>query len=454
MISTPGLGSGLDVNSIVTQLIELESQPIIRLESRKGLNDVKISGYGQISSVLSELQSSLSTLKSESLLVQYRAKSSNTDVFTATASSDAAVNNYSIEVVDPADSHRLNSGLFTSESEVVGEGTLTLSSGDNTVALTIDSSNNTLAGIRDAINSVNSTLQISASVINVDAGSRLILSADNPGVANAIEITVTGDSVGDDTDNLGLSRLVYDLDTVQNMTELQIADDGLIKIDGFDVTATSNTITDAITGVTLNLVDVGTAELDVYKDYSQISTALSKVVSAYNNVRKTLNGLSSTTLSGDNFLISIERDLRDIFASRNLGLGNGIESVFDIGLSFDKEGVLSFDSSKLTTALDTSVGSVVNLFTDTGSGFAVAMDNLLDSFLGSTGLIKSRTDGLQSRNTDIDDQIQVLNRRIANREEQLLQEFGALDGLVAQISSTGDFLTSQLDQLLLSLQPK
>lgn len=454
MISTPGIGSGLDVNSIVSQLIELESRPVVRLETRKALNDVKISSFGQISSALSELQSSLSSLKNEASLIQYRASSSDTEVFTVSASSEAAVDSYTIEVVDLADSHRLNSVLFTSEDEVVGEGTLSLTSGSNSISLTIDSSNNTVAGIRDAINAVNSSLGISASIVNVDGGTRLILSADNSGSANAIEINVTGDSVGSDTDTDGLSQLVYNESTSKNMTELQIADDGLVRIDGFDVTATSNTITDAITGVTITLLANGTADLSVFKDYSQINSNMGKLVSAYNNVSKTLSGLSSTSLSGESFLVALERDLRDVFATRNLSIGSGIESVFDIGLSFDKEGVLSFDSEKLNDALDDSPTQVVNLFADSSNGFAVVMDNLIDTYLGANGLIKSRTDGLNSRNEDLNDQIAVLNRRIANQEASLLQEFSALDGLVAQISSTGNFLNSQLDQLLGSLQPK
>ena len=455
IISASGIGSGLDVDSIVSKLIELESRPITRLETRKELNDIKISSFGQLSSALAELQTSISQLKDSSSLVQYQANSSDTTVFTATADSSAAEESHSIEVVSLASAHRLNSTLFSGgESEVIGEGELTIASGSNSFTLTISSGGNTLAGIRDAINNASDNTSVSASIVNVDGGSRLVLNANNTGLSNAISISVSGDTEGTDTDMSGLSRLVYDAGTTENMIELQAAGDALVKIDGFDVSSDTNTISGALTGTTLNLIAEGSASLSIAEDYSVISGSITDMVSAYNAVDATIKGLGSTSLSGENFLLSLERQLRDIFATRLSGLGGGLESVFDVGLTFDKEGTLSFDSSKLDTALNNDTNAVIDLFADSGSGFAVKLDNLIDNYLGSSGLIQSRTDGLTARNEDLDKRIEILTERVGQKEEQLYAEYGALDTLMAQFNSTSEYLTTQLNQLLNNISGK
>ncbi len=448
MLSTPGIGSGLDVDTIITQLIEVEQLPLLRLETRKAENDVRISGYGQISNTLAALQSSVQTLADTDTFNQFTAVSSNESVFTATAGAGASVSSNTINVINLAAANRLNSGLFAAEDTVVGTGTLNLSSGTNSFSIAIDGTNNTVAQIRDAINAADDNVGITASLLNVDGGTRLILSADSTGLANQLEVTINGDGDGNDTDNAGLSQLLFQQAGPSNMTELQAADDANFEIDGFSVSSASNEVAGVISGVTLTLTGSGSAALNVNRDSSAISGVLSDLVTNYNDFINNLNSLQSTTLSGDNFLLNLERQAREEFSTQVTGLSSGISTVFELGLSFDKEGVLSLDTTQLDATLASDREAVEAVFTQQGSGFANVMDSLLDRYLGSGGLIAGRTDSINENNTFLDDQIIELNERILNTEERLLAQFTALDTLISQLTATSAFLDQQLNSLL------
>lgn len=448
MISSPGIGSGLDVNTIVDQLLQIERLPIFQLEARRAENDIKISALGQLSADLSTLQSSVNTLASASSFSEFTATSSNTAVFTATATTGAAVAEYDINITNLAVAHRLNSAAFTDENTDVGTGTLTISTGTDSFAVTIDTNNDTVAQIRDAINSASDNTGVTASIVTADDGARLIFTADKSGTANKIEIIVSNDGDGNNTDNAGLSRLLYEDGGSNNrLVQLDAAENATLTIDGFAVTSSSNSITTAITGVTVNLLSESTGTLNISASYNTVRSVLSSMAERYNTLMDNIGILRDGSLSNESFLISLESQLSNVFANQYTGLGGNLTSVFDIGLSFDKEGVLTFDSSKFDTAIAADADAVAELFTQATTGFGPGMNAVIDRYLGTTGIIQGKTDAVNTNSTFLDERITSLNDRLIRTEERLLRQFTALDGLVAQLNATSTFLDQQLNLL-------
>lgn len=393
-ITSTGLGSGLDINGLVSQLMAVESQPLQQLDTKEAGYQAKLAAYGQVKSALSSFQSAVSGLESASSFQSVAATSGNTSVYTVSATSDAVPGTYAIEVTQLAQSQKLASSAVTATSDAVGTGTLTFQFGtDNgsgvfTVnsnkaaqSVTIDSTHNSLSGIRDAINSAN--IGVSATIINDGTGYKLSLTSKDTGAANSLRITVTNDSVGTNADNSGLSMLAYDPASTpgngKNMTQTVAAQDALLNIDGItNISKSSNTVTDVIQGITLNLLNqsatgVSTA-LKVTSDTTSIENSVQKFVSAYNDLNKTLSDLTAydaTTqqggiLLGDATILSLQRQMRSLLTTNVAGLSGNYKLLSNIGVGFQKDGTLALDSNKFQTAISTNFNDVAGLFATVG----------------------------------------------------------------------------------------
>ena len=283
-ITVSGIGSGIDIEGLVSQLVAAEGQPTsVRLAQKEAGFQADLSAIGTLKSVLSSLQDTVSALQDSDDFLKRSAISSNDELFAAAASSSAVAGKYKVEVSQLAQAARIRSNDFTSETEIIGTGTLDISLGSDSFSLTIDSGNQTLAGIRDAINAAEDNPGITASIINVDSGTRLVLSSDKIGAANAITVTATDDAP---LDGFDLTRL-----DSANLTAIQPAQDAIVFIDSQQVTRDSNSFSDVITGVTFTLLeaDVGTIEtLTVGLDSASITGKVNDFVEAYNSVSETV----------------------------------------------------------------------------------------------------------------------------------------------------------------------
>ena len=221
-----------------------------------------------------------------------------------------------IEVLTLAQKSKLASSAFANGDSIVGNGQLDISVGVDTFSISINDNNNTLIGIRDAINDNADNAGVSASIITADDGSHLVLTSEESGTANVLSVTVTGDGDGNDTDAAGLSNLVFVAGGTQNLQEIDIAQDATLTVDGFDVTRSSNEISDVIEGVTLSLKDIGTAALSVTEDRSVGKSAVEAAVTAYNDLIISLNTQRESTLQGESLLLGIETRVRQVFTNR------------------------------------------------------------------------------------------------------------------------------------------
>ncbi|MGI9247858.1 MAG: flagellar filament capping protein FliD [Woeseiaceae bacterium] len=450
-IISNGIGSGLDIAGIVQQLVAAEGQPVVtRLGQQEARVQAKLSAFGSLKSALSDLRDKLDVMKNLDKFLSRKAVSGNEDSFTVSADTNAVPSSYAIEVVQLAQAQKLTSGAFTDSDAVVGTGTLTLQMGIEGVAIDINAENNTLAGIRDAINSSVDNPGVAATIVNADSGSYLILTASSTGAANSIKVTQSG---GDG----GLATLEYDPPTSTSLTESIAAQDGLIRIDGFDVLSDSNTFAGAVQGVTITaLQDTagGTEILAVQNDEDAARELVDNFVQSYNALVETLDGLTdydpeadaAAPLLGDATVRGIRDQIRRELSVAVSDLGGPFKMLSDVGIDVQLDGKLAVNDEDLSTVLATNFAQFGQLFAST-DGFAVRLHGLTDGFLKSDGIVETRTQGLTDQIDGFSDEAEALNERLASLETRLLRQFNALDSLLGELSSTSNFLSQQLTSL-------
>jgi len=442
-----GIGSGLDIGGLVSQLIAAEAEPVnARLNNKETDLDSELSAFGTVKSALSAFQTSVTKLEDTKSFQVYTPSSSNEGVFTASTDTTAVAGSYSIEVVQLAQAEKLRSIDFVDSSEVIGTGTLDISLGADTFQLSIDSSNNTLAGIRDAINAAVDNPGISASLISVDSGTQLILTSNKVGASNTISVTAVDDAT---TDGFDLTRLAS-----ANLTNLQAASDAIINVDSQTVTRNSNSFSDVISGVTFNLVSAqpGTTNtLSVTSDTQTIKKDIQSFVTNYNTLIGVMKGLSnydistkvSGPLNGDSVVRGIEGSLRQ---ARSAVVPGAFSNLSSLGITLDDTGSLKIDDTVLDANIANNLSDVKQFFS-ASDGIAQTFSAAISGYVENDGIIDTRRDGLQNRLDGIDDRRDVLDRRMAALEARLNAQFTAMDILVSQLRNTGTFLTQQLQSL-------
>lgn len=387
--------TGLDVNSIVSQLMTVERQPIKKLDVREAGYQAKLTAYGSVKGAVSSFQTALQGLNSASRFQSLKATSSDTTIFSASAASTAAAGTYSLEVTSLAQAQKLVAAGQTSSTATIGSGaaaTVTFdfgtisggtfnsgtgtytgatftSTGTGTKSITIDSTNNSLQGIRDAINAAK--MGVTATIVNDGSGTpyRLALSSDNNGTSNSMKITVAGDATVS-------SLLAHDPAGTQNLSETVTAQNANFKVNGVSVSKTSNTVSDVIQGITLNLSKVTTspATLTIARDTASISSSISGFVKAYNDLAGTLKNLSAydtasktgAILQGDSTVRSLQAQLRSMLSTAVTGTSGALTTLSDVGVSFQKDGTLALNQTKLDSAIANNFSDIAGLFASVG----------------------------------------------------------------------------------------
>lgn len=404
-ITSAGIGSGLDVNGLMTQLMAVERQPLLALDRQESAYKARLSAYGTFKSALSSFQDAMGSLSSPSKFQVFSATSSDSSVFTASSVSGVVPGSYSVEVKQLAQAHKLASRAFANVTDTVGTGALTIqfgtfsggvfsANGDKPAqTITIDSARSSLAGVRDAINAANAG--VTAGIMNDGSGNRLVLTSKDTGAANSIKITVNDTSDASGTDNAGLSQLAYDPAGTpgngKNVSETVAAQNALLKVDGIDnIGKSSNIVGDVIQGVTLNLLRPSAANtpatLTVARDTSAIQSSIEGFVKVYNDLSKTIKDLTAydpatrqgAALQGDATMLSVMSQIRRTMAGTLTG--GAYASLSQVGVSFQQDGSLALDANKLKNAMNTNFDDISALFAAQGK----ATDSLVN-YVGVTG---------------------------------------------------------------------
>ncbi|MCL1527597.1 flagellar filament capping protein FliD [Xanthomonas nasturtii] len=432
--------SGLDIPTVVSTLVSRQKDPEqARINKAGTAATTQLSAISQIKSSMTTLKSALDKVVSSADTNAYKATVPTDAGFTATATSSAAPGNYSVEVVSLATSQKLASGAFTADA-TVGSGTLTIGYGDQSVTVDI-SGTDKLTDIAAAINKAAGGKGVTASVITANDGQHLVFNAVDSGTKGALTVSASDPS---------LSSLTYGPGVTGGLNQTVAAADALVRVDGFERTSSSNTVTDIVPGVVLNLTKAaeGTKfNLGVAADTSGLKGNLTAFAAAYNTANTLLKNSSSynaetrtaSALTGDSLVRGLQQQLRG-------QVSGNVNELKALGLTIDKDGVMSFDGGKFDTAIASDGGAAAEVF-GKDSKFGGTLTKLLDSNVNVTnGTLTLRSDSLNKTIKGYESDLDDLDARMEKLSDRYTAQFTAMETMISKLQSS----TSSLSSLLTS----
>lgn len=456
MITATGIGSGIDIDTLVSGLVDAERQPIDRrLTEDETRANALLSAFGDIATTLTALNTSVKSLATPSSFQSTNTTSSSSSLVSATSDETAIPGSYVVSVTEIAKAQTLSSKTYAATTDVVGTGTLSITVGSGTpVSITVDSTNNSLSGIRDAINAA--SVGATASIVKDGSAYRLLVTSDT-GASNALSLSVSGDGDGTDTgDDTGLSALNY-YSGENQMTQRQAAQDASFTVNGLPLTSATNTITDIVDGIDLTISQATTTPvtITVAKNTDAVVAEVESFVALYNSFYSSAKALTkydaSTSqagvLQGDFTAKAILTQMRQSLTSAVTT--STYSTLSELGIGINAEGLLELNKDTFLTAWNADSEQVSAFFagSSTADGLADGIEDTLSGILNATGSIASRTDALTTELATVALERAKLDARLVKIEARYLRQFNAMDALVAQLTSTGDFLKAQFDAL-------
>lgn len=451
-VSSLGAGSGVLTSTLIDQLKAADTAAMITpIDKKVTLQKQKDSALSLLSSLLSTFKSSASALDDDALY-QKRNVSGSTASVSVTANAGVAVQSFSVSNTLMALNNVKESGSFsaTTNSAATGSGTMALTVGG--VAYNINyTSTTTLEALRDSINNVAGT-GVKASTLQVGTNDyRLILTSKQTGANQTISLT---DSVGGSLDT---KLLAYNVTTnPTGMQEIQAARDASFKYNGITLTRSSNTVTDIIPGVTVNLLqDSGSANLSISQDTQSISDAMSSYVQNYNTLTSQLTSMTTSDtkagtigiFNGDNSIKAITREINQFITSVNK---DGL-SLAQFGIDLNQEGTMSFNSSTFTAKFNASTTLSEKFFSGsttidsngnskTTDGLFTSMNTLLARYTDSNGIMNTLTTGSSN-------DLKALNLNKTRSQALLDARYAAMTARFVQYDTMMTRLTNQFSSL-------
>ncbi len=442
-ISSPGIGSNLNVTSIVSQLMAVEQQPITLLATQTTADQTILSGYGTLTSALEQFQTSVGALSNISTFQAMSANVANTSVASVTATAAAATGTYALAVTKLAQGEKLVAAGQASESAAISDGVISFSFGTSTTApaaftpngsgiktITINSTNDSLTGICGAINAAN--IGVSATLVNDGSNTpyRLSLTVNATGASNSLKISVADAAPGTST---ALSTLLnQDPAGSQALTQTVAAQNAEFTLDGIAISKPSNTVSDAIAGVTLNLASISASptNVSIAPNTAAVVSAVNSFVTAYNTINSTLTDAAAynkttgaaASLNGESTVRGITKQIRSVLTNPVAGGASALSVLSQVGVSLQSDGSLVVDSTQLQAALSSNFNGFAGLFAAAGSAS--------DSLVAYSGATNNTQPGAYSVNVT----------QLATQGKTLATAAAGLN-----IDSTNDTLQVQLD---------
>jgi flagellar hook-associated protein 2 len=456
IVNTLGAGSGIDVKALAQGLVDAEKTPRKeRIDAKIAKTEAKISGFSAIKYALSELKTAFNKLNDASEFASIKPSNTQTSAFGVTASSSAEAGSYSIEVLQTAQVQRTASSSFADRSTTLNGGsafTLNLTLGgvsQDPIAVTTA----TPAGMVSAINGAD--LGVTAQLINTGSGFNVVLTGET-GAAQSFTM---------DSDD-GSGGAVAD---VSFSTPLQTATDASFKVNGLTVTRSSNSISDVIDGVTLDLYTntTGAARLDLNRETTSIKDNIKSLVTAYNDFEETLKILGDSgseveefggALAGESLLQTVRAQVRGFISNNSTTPGTTIKAARDVGMSFDRNGKLTLDETKLDNALQNNFGEVSTMFTaDTNNqsiysaapaGLAGDAVNSIDKMLRSTGMINTQSKSATNQITKYKEELTILEDRMEKLMTRYMNQFSVMESIVGSSTSMREGLKGTFEGMM------
>lgn len=460
-ITISGLGTGLDIGGMVTAIADAEKAPkqaqIDRLTTK---TETSLSAVGTLTSAVETFEASLTALESSSSSFEGLGVQSSADgVASATAGAGAVPGSYEVEVISLASSSKVASASLEGGVSTTFDsgGTLTIDVGDNASYEVQVAPGASLTEIRDAINSqLSATAGISANIITDASGARLVLSSEVTGEGTDLYVKGTGD--------LAALNINVDEDGNHDLTQqsgtgagsITLASNASYKIDGLELSSSTNTVT-ALSGLSIKLTAEGTTTLTVAPNTEGLKTSIEAFVSAYNNLITVTNALTRVTTSedetstdagalvGDALVRSLLGSIRNELVQPSTGSGE-LSVLAQLGVTTNKDGTLSIDDAKLSSALETHYDEVQAFFVG-DDGLIPRLKSVTEPYTAPGGLLAGRTESLQKTMTQLSEQQQALDRRIDSLTTSLYTKYNNMDILVAQLQATSESILATLNAL-------
>ncbi|HLO92989.1 MAG TPA: flagellar filament capping protein FliD [Burkholderiaceae bacterium] len=457
-ITSLGIGSGLDVESLVSKLMSVEQTPINNIKRASAGLQTRISAYGQLQAAMSAMQTAAQKLSDPASWTASTASSSDSSVVSVTGL-NAGTQSHVITVSQLATAQSVASGVFSNGSSLVGEGMLTIAlgswegdppvftgkSGSTAVSVNITATD-TLNSIRDKLNAANAG--VVASVVSDTAGTRLVVRSRDTGLSNGFRISASDPS---------LAALSYEGPDAGGMSLKQSGANAAFNMDGLDLSSESNSVSTVADGLTLNLLKTSATAVNVGSstDTAAIKKTIQDFVSAYNglmNLMRDQTKYDSATktagsLQGDAKAISMQQMLRNVSAGSTT-LSGAFTRLADIGLDPGQNGTLTVNSSKLDKALG-NLGDLKRFFSavdaadSSKNGFAKKWNEFAGKALGTDGAISVGQTGLQKRVKDNDKQIASLQDHLDLMEKRLRAQYSALDTRMGKLNGQAAYVNKQ-----------
>lgn len=461
-ITSTGLASGVDIQSIVSQLVALERAPLAPLQTQATKFQSKISVFGTLSSMMNSLGDLGTKLADPNAFKAVKGSSSSSDAVGITVATGTAPTSMAVEVQQLAKAQS-TATLAVPKDTAMGEGNLKITLGDwssgtfaagsaPAVDITIGPGEDTLTQIAAKINAASAG--VTATVLRDASGERLLMRSKDTGEALGFEMQATDT---DGVDNTGLSRLAVQ-GGVASGVQITHGANAMATINGISIESASNTYKDGLPGITLQFskVTTGPVEIGVTNDKDAMTKTIQSFVDAYNSLNDMLTSTTAYnpdtkvagSLQGDSSAVGLQNALRGMMRSATPGAA--FTTLADIGIELKAGGKMSINSTKLSAALD-NPQAVQNLFsadhTDpTAQGFGEKLKTFADGFAGANGTLTTRTDSLRAavkRNTVQQDTVIA---RAARAETRYLKQYNAMDAMVGQLNSLNSFVTQQIAQ--------
>ena len=484
-ISSLGVGSGLDLEGLVGQLLEAERKPKTdALNSREKNIDAEISGIGRLKSKLEDFQETLDNLRSDANLKGREPSINNPsegiEPFTAEASNSALEGDYNLAVIQLASGSRIETadaidGGFNSSSDAVlspgaPNASLTFKINSTSDSFTIDlTAGDSLEDLRNAINASDNNFGVTASIIETgtaDGGAKLVFTSDTPGVGN--DLVIVND------DNVAELNIVSTTDSTEASVYLipvTSAQNAKATIDGIDVESKTNKFENVIENVSFEVSEKSeleadgttfkTSKLSIGFDTEAVEETIREFVTNFNALQAEIKLLTNYgesdleedgSLAGDSLVRGIQTGINNIlFSSVDSSTLGGL---FQLGIEYNDQGELEISSNdriglgsgddRLKDALKDNFDEIATLFTDEKQGIAVRLYDLVDEYTRFSGLLKSREDSAKDQREQIFDERLNLELRLASTEQILRDKYLNLDQTVARLNSTGSALLATL----------
>jgi flagellar hook-associated protein 2 len=469
-ISNLGIGAGIDTAGLLDQITQAEQAPITNLKNREAAYNTQLSAYGTLQGLLANLQTAAKQLSDPTFMGAYTASSSASGVLGVAATSNAVAGTYSVNVGQLAQSQSLvsagvasttaslsaNAANITIDFGSISGGTLNSTTGTYTgAAFTPDSSQKsitvslaagtaTLTAVRDAINNAAGGA-VTASIVNDGTSNHLALTSTATGQKSSMRVGV---------DNTDLAAILgEDPAGTQNMRQTIAAQDAALTVNGLAVTSASNTVSDAVQGVTMTLAGTGASSLSVQRDTASMTSGINGFVSAYNRLNTMVKSLtaydpsnqSGGVLLGDSSVRIIQSRLRETLTAAHLGQSGDPTMLSNIGVGFQKDGSLAVDSAKLSAAVSSNAAGVGRLFigSTAAPGLMAALSSSIDDFNSDQGTLHLAQSGATDAITQLQKNETSMQDRVDAEIAIYRQQFQSLDVVMSNLKATSNYLTQQ-----------